>query len=1011
MSQPENDPAIRHGGASPYYPCVALQRLWLTVLPLSILAAVPCLGLDSIGFPITEIRFDPPLSASVRALAERGLRIQVGQPLRPETLRESIHALFRTGRFADIQADAERVGEGVRLTFLTEPAWFVGNVRVVGVPRPPSEGQLVNATQLRLGELFTEEKLGQALRSVRALLVEHGYRQPVVDHRLVRDASTQQAHLELNVAVGPRARIGALLVVGTNQPLTGAEMRTIARWPRGVEYRRDRLQRGIGLLREHFQDQDLWRSAIRVEVAEHRPSDNELTLVAEIEPGPKMLVRIEGAGARDTRLRRFLPIYARGVVDDDLLAAGSENLKNYFQSRGYFGATVEYEVESETAERISIAYRVNRGRRQVLRAVEISGNRFFDTTTIRERMELQERGPGARHGEYSRALLEQDLRAIGQLYSSNGYRDTEVSGQLVEGYLGQPNDLAVRIDIEEGAPTVVTGLVTAGFADFPVSEAEFDFASAPGQPFSEANVASDRQRILAEYFNDGYQQVAFNWRAEEGRSPHEAVVYYEVDQGEPIRTGEVFLSGSRRTRETVLARRTDLVPGGPLSQASMFATQRNLYDLGVFSKVEVALQNPDGVEQSKNVLVQVEEARRWAVGVGGGAEFARIGRNTAELTNPAGDATFSPRVTLEVTRLNVRGKAHTMGFRTRLSLLQQRGLFTYEAPRWFDSDRWRLTVSGLYDTFRNVNTFTGRRLEGAIQLTQQMNTRTTVLYRYAYRRTSVDENTLNIEPLLVPLISQPVRVGFISGTYISDRRDDPTDTTKGIYNTVNVALASKYFGAQPNFARLLAQNSTYHRLRSRVVFARTMQLGVNLPWAGHGVEGVQFARFAGRPDPRIPLSERYFGGGANSHRGFAYNQAGPRDPATGFPLGGGSQFLNSLELRFPLIGSDISGVLFHDAGNVYSRPGRISFRSNQHVRVNDMGTKEFDFDYMVHALGLGIRYRTPIGPVRFDLAFSPNPPRFVGFDGTREQLLTGMGTFREQRIPALQFHFSLGQTF
>ncbi len=947
----------------------------------------------------------------MRESSDRLLRIKLGEPLEPVPLRESIQALFRTGRFTDIQVDAERTPDGMIVSFLNEPAWFVGNVRVLGVPRPPSEGQLVNATELRLGELFTDDKMLQALRSLRALLVEHGYRQPMLSHRILRDSVTQQAHVELSVAPGPRARIGALLVTGRDQPLAAAEIRRIARWPRGAEYRPDRIQRGIGLLREHFQGQNHWRSSIRVEAAEYRPAENEVTLVAELDPGPIMLVRIEGAGVRDSRLRRFLPIFARGVVDNDLLTAGRENLENYFQSRGYFGASAEYVVESETEETIAIVYRVSRGSRQVLREVQIRGNRFLDAQTIRERMEVRERGPGSSYGLFSTALLERDLQAIRSLYDANGYRDAEISGQLLEGHQGGSNDLAVRINIDEGLPTVVAGLVTSGFVNFPASETEFDFASAPGQPFSEANVASDRQSILSEYFNQGYFQVSFDWHAEEGTSPHEVVLYYDVRQGEPIHTGAVFFSGSQRTREAVIDRRNDLSPGGPLSQSSMFSTQRNLYDLGVFSKVEVAVQNPDGIEEIKNVLIQVEEARRWAVGVGGGAEFARIGRNTAELTNPAGDATFSPRVTLEVTRLNVRGKAHTMGFRTRLSLLQQRGLFTYEAPRWFDSDRWRLTVSGLYDTFRNVNTFTGRRLEGALQLTQQVSARTTVLYRYAYRRTSIDQNTLNIEPLLVPLISQPVRVGLLSGTYISDRRDDPTDTTKGIFNTVNVALASKYWGAQPNFARLLAQNSTYHRIWSRVVFARTMQLGVNLPWAGHGVEGVQLARFAGRPDPRIPLSERYFGGGANSHRGFAYNQAGPRDPATGFPLGGGSQFLNSLELRFPLIGSDISGVIFHDAGNVYSRPGRISFRSAQSVRVTDAGAKEFDFDYMVHAVGLGIRYRTPIGPVRFDLAFSPNPPRFVGFEGTRRQLLTGMGSFREQRIPALQFHFSLGQTF
>ena len=271
--------------------------------------------------------------------------------------------------------------------------------------------------------------------------------------------------------------------------------------------------------------------------------------------------------------------------------------------------------------------------------------------------------------------------------------------------------------------------------------------------------------------------MAFDWRAEAGDSPDQMLVFYEVDHGEALQTGRAILSGADKTREDVLARRIELFPGAPLSQAGIFATQRNLYDLGVFSKVEVALQNPDGIESSRSVLIQVEEARRWGLGFGGGAEIGQFGRNTAELTNPAGEAGFSPRMTLEITRLNVLGKAHTLSFNTRLSLLQQRGLFTYAAPRWFDSDRWRLTVTGLYDTFRNVNTFTGRRLEGAFQLSQALNRRTTVLYRYAYRRTSIDENTLNIEPLLVPLVSQPVRVGQLSSTYISDRRDDPTDTT------------------------------------------------------------------------------------------------------------------------------------------------------------------------------------------------------------------------------------------
>ena len=984
-----------------------MNRRWLTVLALCLLAAAPCRGSELFGSLVDEILFEPPLPPALRASAAGALAVQVGEPLTPRALRTSIQALFRTGRFADIEADAVKTPTGSRLTFRYKQAWFIGEVRVEGVPRPPSDSELLAATRLRLGEPFTNERLVEAVRSLRSVLVQHGLHEPLVEYSLNEVPATQQVDIRLSVSSGMRARIGTLLVAGEHRPLEAPEIRRIARWKTGSPYTQDRVQRGIRLLRRHFESQGFWGSAIHVETADYLPAENQVTLVVRIDRGPRTSVRVEGAKIGPRKLRRHLPIFARGAVDEDLLVTGGENLRNYFQSQGYFRAEVESEVELDTDEEIVVVYRVDRGTKSRLRAVEIEGNQYFGRATISERLQIDEGRMEASSGRYTQALFDEDMQSIRALYLSNGFLEARAEGALID----SPGGLTVRIDIDEGPQTFVSRLVLSGLADSPVDMESFEFSAAQGQPFSEANVLSDRQRILTEFYDAGYRNVEFDWRTEPGPGPDQAVVHYDIERGARTMTGKTILFGSRKTRDEILQRRIELLPGTPLSLSRMFATQRNLYDLGVFSKVDVAIQNPEGVEDAKSVLLHVEEARRWAVGAGGGAEFARIGRNTAELTNPAGDTTFSPRVTLEVTRLNVWGKAHTMGVRTRLSLLQQRGLFTYEAPRWFDSDRWVMTVTGLYDTFRNVNTFTGRRLEGALQLSQQLNRTTTVLYRYAYRRTSIDQNTLHIEPLLVPLVSQPVRVGQVSSTYISDRRDDPTDTTTGMYNTVNIALASKLLGSQPNFARLLAQNSTYHPLRPRVVFARTLQLGVNLPWAGRMIEGVEQAATAGRPDPRVPISERFFGGGANSHRGFPYNQAGPRDPATGFPLGGGSQLLNSMELRFPLPGADFSGVLFHDAGNVYSRPGRISFRSEQRVRGGGEGAEEFDFDYMVHALGLGFRYRTPIGPVRFDLAYVPNAPRFVGFDGTREQLLMGTGTFREQRISSFQLHFSLGQTF
>jgi outer membrane protein assembly factor BamA len=176
----------------------------------------------------------------------------------------------------------------------------------------------------------------------------------------------------------------------------------------------------------------------------------------------------------------------------------------------------------------------------------------------------------------------------------------------------------------------------------------------------------------------------------------------------------------------------------------------------------------------------------------------------------------------------------------------------------------------------------------------------------------------------------------------------------------------------------------------------------------------------------VPLPERFFGGGADSLRAFSFNQAGPRDTGaaiepggpssqpTGFPLGGNALLFNNVELRFPLLGQDIQGVLFWDMGNIYTSLHDISFRYHQRNLQ--------DFDYAAQAPGFGLRYKTPVGPLRVDLAYSLNPPAYNGFGGTPTQLLQcnpnvplsslpSYCTPSRQTLSHIQFFFSIGQTF
>lgn len=241
----------------------------------------------------------------------------------------------------------------------------------------------------------------------------------------------------------------------------------------------------------------------------------------------------------------------------------------------------------------------------------------------------------------------------------------------------------------------------------------------------------------------------------------------------------------------------------------------------------------------------------------------------------------------------------------------------------------------------------------------------------------------------MPLLSQPDRAGVVAVAFIQDRRDDPVDSHTGVYNTIDTGYAWSGIGSGTNYTRLSFRNSTYHRIGRDIVLARTLQFG----WIHN---------LGGTPED-IPLAERFFSGGASSNRAFPDNQAGPRDTKTGFPLGGNGMLFHSTELRFPLIGNNVGGVLFHDIGNVYADVADLTLRYRQRNIQ--------DFNYAVNSFGFGIRYRTPIGPIRVDFSLSPDSPRFFGFSGTRDQLLAGTGSKVNQRINVFQFHFSLGQTF
>jgi hypothetical protein len=352
-----------------------------------------------------------------------------------------------------------------------------------------------------------------------------------------------------------------------------------------------------------------------------------------------------------------------------------------------------------------------------------------------------------------------------------------------------------------------------------------------------------------------------------------------------------------------------LKPGDPLSPTAERETQRKLYDLGVFARVDTAIQNPDGDTGEKYVLYDMEEARKYSIATGFGAEFARIGGCSNCLEAPQGQTGFAPDATLDVSRLNLWGLGQSLSFRGRVSTLEQRALVNYTAPRVGGNEKLTLSFTTLYDNSKDVRTFTAQRFESSVQLSERLSKSITFLYRYTYRHVTVDQSTLKISPYLIPLFSQPDRVGEVSWSMVQDRRDDPIDTHKGIYNTLDISAAPRAFGSEITFGRFLGRNATYHPIGKKLVLARATSFGIVRPLHN-----------ASDANTVIPLPEHFFSGGATSERGFPDLQAGPRDTTTGFPLGGTALLMNQTELRFPLLGENIRRSAFSRHGQRLQQP-------------------------------------------------------------------------------------------
>jgi len=975
---------------------------------------------------------------------------KAGQPLDRDQVRDSIRVLFSTGRFADIQAEVTVSGTDVILTFTTSLNFFVGAVDVEGAPGHPSYNQILNASKLQFGELHTLDKLNRSLQNIRQLMQENGYYRASVTAESTSNAATQQVSILFHITAREPAHVGEVKVSG-HASFSQGQVQDLARLHPGERVTAARITNALQHLRKKLQKQQRVLAQVSIAEQKYRAESNAVDYTFLIEPGPVVVVYAQGFHVSRGTLKKEIPIYQENAFDDDLLNEGKRNLLNYLQSRGHFDASVDFQKET-TPDTVRITYRIDPGPVHKLELVEITGNKYFSTQLLRQRLQIQPAGKFFSPGRYSEALLKNDVTGFQALYLSNGFRQAKIQTKIDDNYRSNPNHLAVHIRVEEGPQTLVGAFRIVGNQKVE-AKAFPELNTAAGQPYSEQSLASDRDSILNYYFNHGFSKAVLDIITDPtAGTPDREDVTYSIQEGVQFFVNHVMVAGLEHTRDYVVQREVQVIAGKPLSQQDLLDTQTKLYDLSIFSQVDTAVQNPEGSDPQKNVAVQVQEARRYTFTYGLGLEFETglpSGTNA-----PAGSTGVSPRVGFDVTRLNVAGRDQTLIFQSHVGTLQQRGLISYEVPKIFNNDRLKLFYTIFYDNSLNVSTFTSQRLEGKIDLRQQIgklqaNHSTFITYLFDYRRVKASSFASNFSPAEFSLFSLPAHVGGPGFTFIRDRRDNPLESTKGQYFTLDGFAASSYVGSQSDYARALAQHSTYYgfgRSNHKFVFARSTTLGLEQVYGGTRIlppgscplNNLQTA--CQQNISIIPLPELFFAGGGNSHRGFGLNQAGPRDPDSGFPVGGSALFVNSEELRFPSIslpylGEGFGFALFHDMGNVFTaghdmlkglmrwhqpNPSQcLQFSPVTAATPYNNCVTSFDnsgYDYTSHAVGIGLRYKTPIGPLRFDFGYNLNPTVFpTGFTLVPVPPVPPPAplptAFTPQHLQHFNIFFSIGQPF
>ncbi|MEJ2683978.1 MAG: outer membrane protein assembly factor BamA [Candidatus Sulfobium sp.] len=635
------------------------------------------------------------------------------------------------------------------------------------------------------------------------------------------------------------------------------------------------------------------------------------TLRIDVAPGKLLELTVKGNSALSTSsLTKGLPFFDLGDAGDEVIGEAVDRMVSLYHKEGYPFARIAPVVTSDERH-IKISFFVFEGEK-----IRVGSVVFRHVSLPRER--LLDVSPVKVGAAYDPDTLEKEKDSLREFYGALGYLDAKVTDIDVDIDKAR-GTVRLVVDVEEGTKSQIGSVDITGV---PPGERDNLLGVAgikAGDLYNEVDISDARSRVVEYYRSRGYANVMVE--VKRSIQDHQASISFHVTRGEQSFFGKTIIVGNRKTRYEVFRRGLAYREGQPFNSRLLAEERQKLYRLGLFSDVQVEPVVAPG--NRKDVLIKVAEGDAGSVEFGFGyAEYEKF------------------RGYLQVGYKNLWGMDRQILLRTEISSLEKRFILQYNEP-WFWRGPLPLRAFFLYQNKREFNLdnketlYKLRRytLTAGVEKKLGENVKGNLYYEFSLVRTS------DVKPdvVLTREDTGTLAIGSIKPALIYDTRDNPFNPQKGFLAGISVKEASLLFFSETNFTKLVVNASNFHKLGRRVTLALALRGGVAYSYG---------------KTTQLPIVERFFLGGGSTVRGYAQDTLGPKG-ADGNPTGGNAFIVGNVELRTD-VGRNIGLVPFLDMGNVWVKAGDIN---------------PADLKYTA---GLGLRYATPVGPIRIDYGFKLN---------------------------------------